>query len=92
MPTGLEQLEQFVREKMDEWLRELPAEERVKGLAAEERVKGLPAEELMKGFPAEDRLKGLSPDDVLAGLSPEVRTAITERLRNEAGGIATQEG
>jgi hypothetical protein len=76
MPTGLEQLEQFVREKMDEWLRELPAEE---------RVKGLPAEELMKGFPPEDRLKGLSPEDVLAGLSPEVRSALIAKLKNEGG-------
>jgi hypothetical protein len=53
MPTGMEQLEQFVKESIEEWLQEL---------SPEERLKGLPAEELVKRLSPEQMLAALSPE------------------------------
>jgi hypothetical protein len=39
-------LDEFVRQSIDELLKNLPAEERLKGLSAEEIVKALPPETL----------------------------------------------
>jgi hypothetical protein len=57
MPTGMEQLKQFVKESIDELLKELTPEERLKGLPAEERLKGLSLDELFEALSAEDRVK-----------------------------------
>ena len=65
--TMSQQLQEFVRETIDEILESLPAEE---------RLKGLPAEELRKHLPLDERLKGLSAEEMLRvfrGLDPETR-------------------
>jgi hypothetical protein len=89
-PTMSENLQEFVRQSIDQLLESLPAEERLKGLPAEERLKGLPAEELRKrlspeqrleGLPAEERLKGLSAEEVVRALSPEVLEALARQLK-----------
>ena len=59
-PAMSEKLKEFVRQSIDELLRELPAEERLKGLPAEERLKGLSA----------DEVAGALPPEVLAALWP----------------------
>jgi hypothetical protein len=78
-PAMSEKLKEFVRQSIDELLRELPAEERLKGLPAEERLKGLPAEE---------RLKGLSAEEVAGALPPEVLAALARKLK--ANGSASK--
>jgi hypothetical protein len=91
--TMSNKLKDYVRQSIDELLRELPAEERLKGLPAEERLKGLPAEERLKGLPAEDlrralpaeeRLKGLSPEEVIRILTPEVLEVLNRQLKSQA--------
>ena len=71
MSTGIEQLEQFAKQTIENLLKDLPPEERLKGLPPEERLKGLPPEERLKGLPPEERLKGLPPEERLKGLTPE---------------------
>jgi hypothetical protein len=70
--TMSDKLAEFARQTLDELLRTLPAEE---------RLKGLPAEELRKRLPVEERLKGLSADEVLRALSPELRAALRQQLQ-----------
>jgi len=41
-----EKLKEFVRQSIEELLRNMPAEERLKGLSAEEVLRGLPPETL----------------------------------------------
>jgi hypothetical protein len=83
MPTGLEQLQQFAKETIEDLLRELSPEERLKGLPAEERLKGLPAEERLKGLPAEERLKGLTPEQLFTALSPKEREALAQLIKDD---------
>src|SRR5262249_32785269 len=47
MPDALEELKQFARETIDELLRTLPPEERLKGLSLHDRLEGLSADELL---------------------------------------------
>lgn len=49
--------------EVDNLLKKLSPEERLRGLSPEERLKGLPAEERLKGLPAEELLKGLSIEE-----------------------------
>jgi hypothetical protein len=88
MPDALEQM---ARDTIDELLRSLSPEERLKGLSdddlrkrlsPEARVAGLSAEERLKGLPAEERLRGLSTEDLLAALPPEAREALARRLND----------
>jgi len=85
-----DKLKEFARQTMDEILRNMSPEERLKGLSAEElrkhlspeeRLKGLPAEELRKHLSPEERLKGLSAEDLLKGLSPETLEALVRQLK-----------
>ena len=89
-PNMPDQLNEFVRETIDELLKTLPAEERLKGLPAEElrkrlspeeRLEGLPAEELRKRLSPEERVKGLSEDELLKALSPETLEALARKLK-----------
>ncbi len=48
-----DKLKEFVRQSIDELLKELPAEERLKGLPAKERLKGLSAEESIEALSPE---------------------------------------
>jgi hypothetical protein len=86
-------LEQFAQETIQEIVKKLSIEERLKGLSAQEIIKNLPAEERLKGLsaqeivrnlPAAERLKDLSVDDLLAALSPETRAALALRLKEVA--------
>jgi hypothetical protein len=54
-PTMSSQLEEFVRQSIDELLKSLPPEKRLEGLSPEERLEGLSAEQ---------RLEGLSPEEM----------------------------
>jgi len=47
-PAMSEKLKEFVRQSIDELLRELPAEELRKRLSTGERLKGLPAEDRLR--------------------------------------------
>jgi hypothetical protein len=67
---GQEELNQSVSEMIQNFLRELPPEERLRGLPAEERLRGLPAEE---------RLRGLGPED-LRRLPAEERQRLRDLL------------
>ena len=74
--TMADMLEQFAREKIAEILKNLPAEE---------RLKGLPAEEVLKSFSPAERVRGLSAEEllkVLAAMSPEMRQALARRLKD----------
>jgi hypothetical protein len=77
-PDMSNQLQEFVRQSIDELLEKLPPEELRKHLTPEERLEGLPAEELRKRLSPGERLKGLSPDERLEGLSPEELRAMVE--------------
>lgn len=66
-PNMSEELKEFVRQSIDNLLRELPPEKRLEGLPAEERVKGLSPEE---------RLAGLTPEELRAALE-----AVQRRLQ-----------
>jgi hypothetical protein len=79
--TMSEKLKEFVRQSIDELLKNLPPEERLKGLPAEERLKGLPAEELRKALPIEERLKGLSEEEMIRALSPEMLEALARYFK-----------
>jgi len=70
--TMSEKLKEFVRQSIDELLRSLPAEE---------RLKGLPAEELRKALPVEERLKGLSVEEMIRAIPPEKLEALTRQLK-----------
>jgi hypothetical protein len=48
-------LEQFTRETIDDLLRKLPVQARLKGLSVEERLEGLSVDELLAGLPPETR-------------------------------------
>ncbi|HEV3439295.1 MAG TPA: hypothetical protein VG122_18155 [Gemmata sp.] len=65
MPTGLEQLQQFAEESIEELLKELTPERRLKGLPAEERLKGLTPEQLFTALSPKEReaLAQLIKDD-----------------------------
>jgi hypothetical protein len=65
-------LEEFERQSLDEILKKLPFEE---------RLKGLPADELRKALPVEERLKGLSADEVILALTPEMREALARHFK-----------
>ncbi len=54
-----EKLKEFVRETIDEILKNLTPEERLRGLPPEERLKGLSAEEVVKALPP-DTLEALA--------------------------------
>jgi hypothetical protein len=71
-PDMPELLDEFVRQSIDELLRSLPAEERLKGLSAEEIVRALPAEE---------RLKGLSAEEIVRALPAETLEALARQLQ-----------
>jgi hypothetical protein len=73
---------EFVREAIEEILKDMPPEELRQRLSPEQRIEGLSAEERLKGLPAEERLKGLSPEELLAALPPETREALARRLKN----------
>ncbi len=90
MPTGLEQLKQFAEETIEELLKELPPERRIKGLPTEELLRGVsfeerlrdvPTDELLRRVPPKDRLKGLSLDEFLATLSPEDQIKLRELFK-----------
>ena len=66
-------LEQLTREKLDEIIRNLPPEYRLRGLSPQQRLEGLSPEE---------RLEGLSNEDLLAALPPERREALLRRLKD----------
>src|SRR5205807_10230978 len=76
-PSMSQKLQEFVRETLDELLKSLPAEE---------RLKGLPAEELRKHLPPEERLKGLSAEEVLRALDPATREALARQLKANGNG------
>ena len=57
-----------IQEFLQDYLKQLTPEERMKGLPWEERLKGVPPEERLKGVPPEERLKGLSPEEIKAYL------------------------
>jgi hypothetical protein len=57
-------LDEFVRQTIDELLKELPAEKRLQGLSPEERLEGLSVEE---------RLEGLSHDELRAAMEAAQR-------------------
>jgi hypothetical protein len=52
-PDVTNQLQEFLRQNIDELLRTLPPEKRMEGLSPEERVEGLSAEELARAIPPE---------------------------------------
>jgi hypothetical protein len=89
-PNMPEQLQEFVRQSIDQLLESLPPEKRLQGLSAEElrkrlspeeRLEGLSAEERLEGLPAKERLKGLSADEVMQALPPEVLEALKRQLK-----------
>jgi hypothetical protein len=89
-PEMANKLDEFVRQTIDELLKELPPakrlqglspEERLKGLSPEERLEGLSPEKRLEGLPAEKRLEGLSLEERLEGLSPEEMRAALEALQ-----------
>lgn len=63
-PDMATQLEEFVRQSIDELLKKLPPEERLRGLSPEERLQGLSPEE---------RLQGLSPEELRVALEAAQR-------------------
>ena len=71
-PDMSEQLQEFVRQTIDELLKSLPPEERLKGLSAEEVAQVLSPEE---------RLKGLSAEEVAQALSPEALEALEKLIQ-----------
>ncbi len=88
-----EQMERFMREALEEVLRNLPVEERLRGLSPEERLKGLSPEERLKGVSEEERVKGvaagkrlagLSVQEILAELPPEEREALRRALQQQS--------
>jgi hypothetical protein len=70
--TMSEKLKEFVRQSIDELLRSLPPEE---------RLKGLPAEELRTALPVEERLKGLSVEEMIRAIPPGTLEALTRQLK-----------
>jgi hypothetical protein len=65
-PDVADDLKEFARKALDEFLNSLPPDERLKGLPAKERVKGLSPEERMEGLSVEDVLRSLPAEDVEA--------------------------
>ena len=72
-PDMSDKLKEYVRQRIDELLASLPAEELRKRLSVEERLKGLSVEE---------RLKGLSAEEVVRGLPPETLEALARQLKD----------
>jgi hypothetical protein len=66
-------LKEYARQSLDNIL---------KNLTPEQRLKGLSNEELLKMVPVNERLKGLTPDEMLKALPPEVIQLLTQRLKN----------
>ncbi|MBY0528155.1 MAG: hypothetical protein K2R98_32465 [Gemmataceae bacterium] len=62
-PEMANKLDEFVRETIDELLKELPLSKRLEGLSPEERLGGLSPEERLGGLSPEERVTGLSPDE-----------------------------
>jgi hypothetical protein len=91
-PNMADKLKEYVRESLDELLRQLPKEElrkrlstgeRLEGLSPEERLEGLSPEERLEGLSPEERLEGLSPEERLKGLSPEQLRAAMEAAQRK---------
>ncbi len=80
-PDMASQLEEFVRQSIDELLKKLPPQKRLEGLSPEERLEGLPPEKRLEGLSPEKRLEGLSPEERLEGLSPEELRAAMEAVQ-----------
>jgi hypothetical protein len=84
----MNELERMARETVEQLLRNMPMEERLKGVpleALEERVKSVTLEERLKGMPPEERLKllkALLTDDLLAIVDPDKREALL-RLKDK---------
>jgi hypothetical protein len=76
-----DKLSDFVRQSIDEFLKSLTAEERLKGLPAEELRKRLSPTERVEGLPAEERLKGLSVEEEIRALSLQALEALTRKLK-----------
>ncbi len=76
-------LDQFVRETIDEIL---------KNLSPEERLDGLSPEDLRNHLSPEERLKGLSADELLAALPPEIREELARRLKGNGSPSGGGEG
>jgi hypothetical protein len=72
-PNMPEQLQEFVRQSIDQLLESLPHEELRKRLSPEERLEGLTAEELRKRLSPEERLEGLTAEERLEGLPAKER-------------------
>jgi hypothetical protein len=74
-----DQLNEFVRETIDDLLASLSAQERLKGLPAEERLKGLSAKEIIPALPPEtlEALAQLLAKRIVGELAP----AELERLQ-----------
>jgi hypothetical protein len=78
MPYTLEDYyKDFTKRHLD-WL---TVEERLKGLPAEVRLKGLSTKELLKKVPVKDRLKGLPAETLLKSLSAKEIEAYLKKLR-----------
>jgi hypothetical protein len=71
-PAMADKLKEFARQTIDELLKSLPPEERLKGLTAEE---------LRKHLPVEERLKGLTAEEVMKALPPETLEALARQLK-----------
>jgi hypothetical protein len=54
----------------------------LKDLTPQERLKDLTPEELLSAVPVEKRVAGLSPEELLAALSPEQVAVLRKRLQN----------
>jgi hypothetical protein len=75
-PEMANKLDEYVRQTIDELLKELPAEKRLEGLSPEERLEGLSPKKRLEGLSPEERLEGLSPDESRAALE-----AVQRRLK-----------
>ena len=85
-PDMSSKLDEFVRQTIDEMLKELPVEKRLEGLTPEQRVRGLTPEERVKDLTPEEWAKGLTPE----GLE-NLRRALEEaqrRLQGNGSGAA----
>ncbi len=63
MHTMPDALEEFTRETIERFLKELPVEKRLEGLSPEQRLEGLSPKRRLEGLSLEQRLEGLSPED-----------------------------
>jgi hypothetical protein len=72
-PDMASQLEEFVRQSIDELLNKLPPEKRLEGLSPEELRKRLSPEQRLEGLSPEQRLEGLSPEELRAALEAAQR-------------------